>query len=142
MGISSDGIFCFGICINEDEVEKLFNNIFEGISSYEEDGDPDLDELIAKEANIKRTSDDYYSKVSEARQSYPVDLIYHCSYDYQMYILAVPGTYVNASRGYPEEIDIEKLTPSFENIQRFKQWFIDKKIEYTKPSWILASMYG
>ena len=35
------------------------------------------------------------------------DLIIHCSYDYPMYFLAIPGTEKTAYQGYPKPVDYD-----------------------------------
>jgi len=131
MGVSSDGILVFGIELGrEDELPEFL---------YTEDGDEiEFDEMVDAELGI---SDLSYGERAEARKAYPVDLVWHCSYDYPMYILAVPGTEVSASRGYPHEFTDGLPTVTQEQIDALKAWAAERDIE-GEPCWILTSMYG
>lgn len=131
MGVSSDGILVFGIELGlEDELPEFL---------YTEDGDEiDFDEMVDGELG---THDLPYSERVKARKAYPVDLVCHCSYDYPMYILAVPGTEISASRGYPHEFTNGLPTVTQEQIDAFKEWAAEHDIE-GEPCWVLTSMYG
>lgn len=138
MGISSNGVLAFGFDLGEDLSET-------GLKPDDE-GDWEFEDLIAKEAGIEpwseNAAEDRYDRKKTAIAACPVDLVQHCSFDYPMYILAVRGTYLTASRGYAEKIAPEFINVPPENIEKAKKWCDDHRIKWQEPSWILASLYG
>lgn len=73
----------------------------------------------------------------------PVEVVRHCSGDYPMYILAVPGTKVRASRGHPEVIDPKSFitTISVDAWQGAAEFCKKWDIEF-KPQWFLVSYWS
>ena len=131
MGISSDGILVFGIELGLEDEPPAF--------LYDESGtEYDFEDMIDAELGI---ADLPYGERSEARKAYPVDLVWHCSYDYPMYILAVPGTEVKAWRGHAHEFTNGIPEVPQEKIDALKAWAKERGIE-GEPCWILCSMYG
>ena len=124
MGISSDGILTFGICVDEGEVCRLPWRL--------DEEDEDIEAWIAAECGIAspghshyQPSDwtDYWAKQREVVGSYPIEEVCHCSDGYPMYILALRGTSVTASRGCPEVIDAETLAADrTESIQLLREF--------------------
>lgn len=136
MGISSDGILCFGFDLGVEDESPEFLGEFE-----------DLDEYLRDDANIPEWSKensgrDYFEKVKKVIDECPVDLRMHCSYDYPMYILTIRGTEIRASRGYPEKITPDMLSVQKEKIEAAKEWCENHGVEWQEPSWILCSIYG
>jgi len=86
----------------------------------------------------------------------PVEEVSHCSDDYPMYILAVPGTVTVARRGYTETIEClplvsaEKLLPFYALLQKhvaplIEDWLDENgEIDTTEwaAHWILSSFWG
>ena len=69
----------------------------------------------------------------------PFEWVTHCSYDYPMYILAVPGTHKHNSRGYPEKITSLGVEPDI--LEAYLEFL--KKLGITEqPEWWLASVCG
>jgi hypothetical protein len=139
MGISSDGILVYGI----DFGEEMPNPEWE-----EHDEEFDLDDLIAEEAGLpvwrenmtNQESTEYWAKKRELVAACPVEMVYYCSYDYSMHILAIRGTRLKASRGYAEEVPTFEVDA--EKKDAFKQWCESHGVEYSEPKWLLCSMYG
>lgn len=129
MGQSTDGILVFGVDIGEHcELPEAWQGYDQEEDDYVEF---DLDEYI----------DEHTGGIPA------VELIRHCHHEYMMYILAVPGTYMYANRGYPERVDVTTLEVDPQRIQALNAW-IEKNIpgeyraNYHDPSWLLCSMWS
>ncbi len=151
MSISSDGQLCYGLSFEEDtefpwgeqEVDEWWrdeNNYTPSMKVYDAEG---------QYIGGVRPSDDvmkaYYAeqKAWEAAHPLPVEVVLHCSYDYPMTILAVPGTSKSASRGYPEPIDQSALTVTDAQREALLAFCREYEIEIPgEPKWWLSSMYG
>ena len=120
MGISSDGTLCFGVSISDDEYG------YDDFEWYNDKYDGDIEEWWAD---------------THGDSPIPVQEVWHCSLDYPMFILAVPGKVFSASRGYPERIDLSKLTVSPEEIQALEKLCEEYDIE-GKMGWWLTSYLG
>ena len=88
--------------------------------------------------------DGYYEekRAWEKANPFPIDVVYHCSYDYPMFILAVKS--FSASRGYPVPInplsDLNVDSVDMERLDRFVDEYIGRPNE--PAGWWLASMWG
>lgn len=140
MGISSDGEIAFGIDLGEEGEVTLPWSDHEEIEDWwaEANGflithpEPNSDD----DAGWERWFD--ARAVFLAENPLPVQLVLHCSYECPMYVLAVPGTNVSASRGYPVEIKLTEPDP-----QPLLDFCKEHGIEVdTKPAWLLFSVYG
>lgn len=125
MGVSTDGILVYGI-----DLEEEFPLAWGEYDPDDDDYEFDIDEFI----------DERTGEVPA------VEVVWHCSYHYPMYILAIPGTRIRALRGYPESIDSSSLEIDPQKIQAFNAW-IEKYIPEDQrpdaaPSWLLCSMWG
>jgi hypothetical protein len=132
MGMSSDGILVFGIALDEDEQPKFMRDWMEDNDYF------DFEEFLWTHLGMQ---DAEYEDRRKAVDSSPVDLVVHCSYDYPMYVLAVRGTDINASRGYPYIFSSGFPAITGEQITAFKKWAEEQGIE-GEPSWILCSVLG
>jgi hypothetical protein len=155
MGTSTDGQLCFGISFEEDfefpwKTEEDNNDIdawwlivsgFKAsFSPYDSSGNY-KDSIIVGDPRINA----YHTEVREWNEEnpLPVELVYHCSYDYPMFILAVKGTMTSASRGYPCEINPDELKVSDEKIAELKGFCEKYNIETDdEPKWWLSSLWG
>jgi len=141
MGQSTDGIIAFGFDLGEDlsehgdldQIDEEFEGdedaFFEaalGIPAYGEPGRPS------------------YAEIEELKKALPVQIIRHCSGDYPMYFLALPGTKKEASRGTPEAFDVTELSVSTTAVTAFMKWCEDHGIEVPEegPRWHLFSYWG
>jgi len=116
MGVSTNGILCFGFDLGE-EIERpavFLNNI----------GTPDEDE-----------------KWGDDTKDFPVELITHCSGEYPMYIIALKNTHVWANRGYPQVIE-ELPIINIGTIVVARRWCEANDIEWQEPKWLLCSYWG
>lgn len=131
MGQSTDGILVFGIPL-EEGVELDFLEEHEG----------DFEYFVDAENGMNWETHDYKER-EEARSKYPVDLKTHCSCDYPMYILAVPGTAVTAWRGHPQKIE-RLLEPTQQQIDALTQFAEKHGLTDAfegEPGWYLCSMW-
>ena len=109
MSTSTDGILCYGVDLG--------------------DCDEDPPEWLAK--FIEDTDNCKDSK-------YPVKLVYHCSGEYPMYIIAAKGTLSESWRGSPKK-PVMIVAPESE---RLLISFLREHDIKDNPSWLLASMWS
>jgi len=151
VSISSDGQICYGLSFDEDtefpwgeqEVDEWWreeHNFVPSTKIYDAEG-----QYIGGERPSKEVMEAYYAeqRAWDAAHPVPVERVLHCSYDYPMVILAVPGTFKNASRGYPEAIDQFALTITDAQREALLSFCREYEIEIPgEPKWWLSSMYG
>lgn len=129
MGQSTDGILVFGIECGEDEYPEFmegfddFDGYLDSLSGMPQWGEPGHD----------------FSASRAFREAVPADMVTHCSLDYPMYILAVRGTEISASRGYVKEI--ETLDVDQARLAAFKTWCAERGIT-DEPKWLLCSLWA
>jgi hypothetical protein len=139
MGISSDGILVFGIDLGEETPGFLYK-----------DEDTEFDEFgefLLHEAGEPRWDHEdynvYKARLQRVQEEVGVELVMHCSYDYPMYILAVPGTYRSANRGYAVPIAKDDiLMNQLVGIDKLRAFCNKYGIDWVEPQWLLCSMYG
>lgn len=148
MGQSTDAEIAFGVDLGEGEdctfpwdagdIEdwwRKFNGFVNPIPEPEWDAErtPERDAQVT--AYFKASRDWYNAN------PLPVDLISHCSGDYPMYILAVPGTHTSASRGYPIKLDPNDFARNPNTIE-FREFCEKHNIEPNEePAWLLFSTW-
>lgn len=156
MGQSTNGQICYGIAF-----EEGFEFPWEG-----EDGEADIQdwwtyhvngfkhefELYDEAGNhlpgkIPPSAEDlekYYGpkRAFEKANPLPVKLVNYCSGDCSMYILAVPGSFKMARRGYPEEFNPADLVVTEEQKAALLKFCADHSIEMPEePKWYLSSLW-
>jgi hypothetical protein len=157
MSVSTDGKICFGSLFEEGfefpwdkykdnpgDIEDWwiyevlgYKNPFE---IYDENG-----EYINGERPDENRVDEYYKCRREflMGNQVPVELVNCCSCDCPIYIISIPGSKQRCSRGYPIEIDFEKMFVSDEQKKALIE-FIETYItttDYEEPKWYLASLW-
>ena len=158
MGMSTDGQICYGIIFEEGfefpwDVEEYDNNIenwWRHVNNFKPAKEIYTDEGEKIEGITKEEVDQYWEEILkwDKENPVPVEVVNYCSYDFPMYILAIQGTVTTNSRGYPQELDFNKLTLSIEpqNYKKFiefiRQWFPDLSEEERRPKWWLSSLIG
>lgn len=130
MGVSTNGILVFGIELGEELPEFL------------EDFDDTWWDFTDSISGVADDDSERWEKRRDFRDNFPVELVSHCSYEYPMYILAVNGTEITASRGSPEVIDPASLVVSPEKIEELRKFCEEYGIEWEEPKWYLCSMWG
>lgn len=133
MGVSTNGILVFGIQLPEEETPDFL-----------EDFDGDFDSFLNSLSGLPKWREEGhdFEKDRAFRESFPVDLLSHCSYDYPMFILAVRGTEKTAYRGDPKIIDPSSLVVSPDKIEELRKFCDEYDIEWEEPKWYLCSMWG
>lgn len=162
MGQSTDAIIAFGVDLGED------------LPFPEEDDDLDLGHYLAKRAGHinpysevpdainfgpyaefkvweeehpewKAKSKEWFRIGRELEEAAPIEIVYHCSYECSMFILAAKGTVKRASRGYPEEFDPGQLPANGNGIDVpvIRKFCEEQELPaFDDPKWLLFSMWG
>jgi len=154
MGTSTDAQLCFGVALPEDtdipwrcdkfgfDFEDWWRvttgyhppfELFDSRGAWLDGSAPPVDVVSA-----------YYAaqKAWDAAHPAPVLEVWHCSDRYKMFIVAVPGTLIEARRGYPQpiaalpEVDPAQVRAFTEFCQRY---FPEVQAE---PGWLLSSWWG
>lgn len=156
MGVSTDGIIGYGVILEEGTPSPFGDEWYEDAledwwrmeNGYKDIHEPYNDEGGYAEGWSK--GDERFTEYFDHRREWlksnplPVQPVNYCSGDYPMWMLAVPGTVVECSRGCPTRINPtgsngvikESLDPYLE--------FIDKYLDEYKSGtgWYLMSYYG
>lgn len=132
MGTSTDAIIAYGFDIGEEKPAFL-----EGVE------DSDLGNYLVKKAGLPE--DTPWQKRAELEKTCPVEIIEHCSGEYPMYFLALRGSKVKASRGFP--VNIEELeekmsgSSSKDKVELAELWCQENGLETKTFAWHLFSMW-
>lgn len=156
MTVSTDAILCFGIAFDnedtppfpwdtgefENDIEDWWREkvlgfrhskpIYTPEGGYVQGPPPSKEEIQA-----------YYDEIRAFDAEHPkppVRVVRHCHHENVMYILAVPSTFVEAERGYPQEITGLNVTQ--DEIVALGAFCADHGIEGEAPRWWLASYWG
>jgi hypothetical protein len=156
VGVSTDAIICYGIPVKED-VKLPWND---------DNGQGDIEDWwlytamkfchtfdpYDKEGNrLEGTTDDmisaYHAEADKFLEDHPcpVELIWHCSYDYPMFIIALPGSLVTSCRGDVTKIDPDMIAkaPFYQGTAALHDFIYTHKIPTDgKIGWHLVSMWG
>jgi hypothetical protein len=125
MGVSTDAILVYGVCIGDEYGEVDFPE------------DPEDED----------SGGSYPSESLEAElASEGLELVRHCHGDSPMWILAVKGTQVRAHRGYPVALPAwtkagSTLDETIRRVAAKNDWSYQKPTT-TGPAWILCSYWG
>jgi len=146
MGISSNGVMAFGIDLGEgddlpwrefDDIDEWWNSV----SGFNPSVNPYADDSSESSMDDINTYHDE-KKLFEEENPLPIELVWHCSYEYPMFILAVNDTEMSASRGYPVEFNPSDMVITEAQIQVLKDFCEKYEIEYSEPKWYLCSILG
>lgn len=163
MGISTDGIICYGYHVGEvDEIEifdpenekeyddGIYDWYIEKYLGYKEPF-PMFDEKGMWLNNIEPPEHtiteylDHRKKFKENNPPIPVELVNVCTSEYPSWIIAVPGTQQRCDRGYPQIITTETLAVDSIALEKFNEFInknINPEIDLGELSWWLGSYYG
>jgi hypothetical protein len=146
VGQSTNGILCYGFCLPYEDEPIPWLQI-EG----EDDEEMEFDEFLAKLEGLEKPTADYkedpkphkayWKAKDELAAKVGVTLVYHCSGDYSMYILAIRESEYTASRGYPKGLG-QGLPDTVEWRDRLKAFCERAGIRFAEPQWILCSMWS
>jgi hypothetical protein len=158
MGVSTNGQLCFGLvfekgfCFPWDvdvdgddsgDIEQWWrkvNGYKPPFELYTDDGNGYVGGVKPSEKKIN----EYYDTQNKWDREHPMPVmeVNYCSGDCPMYILAVPESFKNNRRGYPEKFDPKDLTVSQEGIDKLLKFCKDYDIEYEgEPGWYLTSLW-
>jgi hypothetical protein len=140
MGVSTDAILCFGIDLGEGMVECA------ELARINNDFGADTEEYLAHLAGVPGYGSLDFPGWEERNRriaELPITIITHCSGDYPMHVLAIPGTEIRASRGYSEKVYASHMQVSQEKINAFMDWCSAHGVDVVtnEPTWVLCSMW-
>ena len=150
MGVSTNGQIAFGYSFEEetefpwgDDVEAWWRKV-RGYTPEVELYDADGNYLNGIEPSKEATSAYYAAQRAwDKANPMPVEIELHCSYDYPMCIIAVPGTCYSNRRGFPQEIDPAALVVTAEQRASLDAFCNEFDIEIPgEAKWWLTSMLG
>jgi hypothetical protein len=154
MGQSTDAKLVFGIQLDEDtelpwrtelddDIDEWWTKVTGFVASflpYDENGSyaagvtPKDPRITAYHEELKAWLDAH---------PLPIELCDHCSGDFPMFVVSVPGAVLTAHRGYPVKVDALPAAPnSPERILEFIRQYIDPEFPNTEPAWWLRSMWS
>ena len=142
MGVSTDAILVYGYDLGaEDELDcEAVSWLGEDTESLSEAIDDRLLTVIGFTEQWSGT-DGYFERKRAARAKLGVELVYHCSDDDPMLILAAIGTEVRANRGYPKTVASLTVPEGADDRLAWAMRVLELKPEGS-PSWLLASNWG
>ena len=152
MGQSTDGQLCYGLCLDDDvelpwvdedgndELEQWWLNVNQfrpAHEIYDENGDY----LNGQEATDQQI-ETYWDERKQWLDAHPLpfELVNYCSGEWPMYILAVPGTLVTASRGCPEIVSAETIVAH--DISPIVELCAKYSAHESRIGWFLSSFWG
>ena len=141
MGISTDGIICFGILFEEGHTFPWQESLDDlGEEVYDDYADPE--EWYAKQKGWDKNVHQWsWQWVKE--NPLPFKLVNYCSGDCPMWILAVPETVNECSRGYPEALNPRAFTVEDYRINELLNFCAAYNITVPDiPKWYLCSYWG
>lgn len=156
MGVSTNGVICYGILFDEDSVFPWDDERYEGdignwwlygvlgfkhsFDIYGEDGNY-IDDKEPSDEDLSKYFDERYAALEENKL--PIELVNYCSANVPMYILAVPSTIKRALRGYPTWFNPDELTVSDEEKLSLLSFCKTHGIVTLEaPMWWLSSYWG
>jgi hypothetical protein len=157
VGISSDGILVYGYDLG-DEPENGYQDTPEWLKKAEEESEfenfaESAEIYLLAQSGFTDTdweSEGYWERKRAAEEQMGVEILYHCAYEYPMFIITVKDkrAQFRAYRGQPISLGIDQLNiPSFvkEEWDAKLKWASDLlgfKTTNERPTWILTSILG
>lgn len=157
MTVSTNGQICYGVVIPEEDVLPWDLDGFDGDIGHwwlhSVLGFQHSFEMFTPQGNWiggekwpQDKIDEYYGEqrdFAEQSPKLPVELVNFCSYDYPIYVLAIPETCKSARRGYPERFVPTKLVFTDEQKEDLLEFCKTYEIEFEDgPAWYLSSFWG
>ena len=153
MSTSTYGQLCYGIDVGEDfpidlskfdyDVEEWW--LFE--SGYRWEGKEVFTEAGAYAPGVKRSDpviSEYFDSCRKWQEEHPIPikLVNTCNPDCELFIVAVPGTFHSASRGYPKRLDLHNvLLIDPEKLEAWKNFCAKYDIK-GESGWYLSTFWG
>jgi len=174
MGVSTDAELVFGIDFGETNPLIPVDEDGDPIELDDDDDAGSLDTFLANKAGLESPyhklptevnhgpssmyeewkqenpwfepeADAYFAAKRKLEEAAPVELHWHCSYDYPMYILGLKGTHLSASRGTPEKVNFERLSKvvTDEKLAEARKFCEEVGLPpFYGADWLLFSMWG
>ena len=156
MGVSTDAQLSYGIDFGEepefpwmddkyeDDIEEWWMDVNNFICSVESPYDNDSATGYKDGYDGQSPEVSMYHKARlewKDKNPVPIDVVYYCSHDYPMYLLAVKGYDSHVARGYCEEVDTNPVPTAYAD--RFMAFLKEHGIETDeRPRWLMTSMWG
>jgi len=151
MGIDVDAILCYGFSFEEgfefpwdreDSIEEWWRKVNKYVNPhwcpFDKHGEY-MPGVNSKDPRVDRYFGHAHLWMKE--HPLPVELVWHCSGDQPMHILAVSGTIRRAYWGQPERVD--NLTVELHSIQSLIDFCHKYEIKTTtEPAWWLCSKFS
>ena len=156
MGVSTDGQICYGIAFEEgfefpwtnEEDDGDYEDWWKGVNSYTNSMFNPFDDVGEYKEGIEKDDpriDEYFRHSREwlEQNPFPVEVVYHCSDECAMYILAVPETLIRCYRGDVVIFNPDSLKVSEEKREALLGFCRKYKIDADdSPKWLLTSWWG
>lgn len=155
MGVSTDGEISYGIAFEEDfefpwdgDHEGDLDDWWLAVNGYKPPFELYDDE--GEYINGVRPPQEQFDDCYEAERIFlkdhplPVELVNVCSREYPMYIVALKGTVLTASRGFPKTFDPASLVVTDEQRNTLMEFCRTHSINAVgvEPGWYLSSYWG
>ena len=151
MSMSTDGQICYGIIFDEGSEFPWNKNDWDGdienwwleeICGYEKPFEAynGRGELIVSKEKLEAYF--YIERRFKEKHSLPVKLVNYCSAEYPMYILAVPSSVYENSRGYPLEFKPGGLITTDTEVLLLLDFCEEHCKAKESPQWYLTSYWG
>lgn len=165
MGVSTNGILCYGFRIKDEYGNEEDISIEEWLHREhhdDEESEIDLmgfDGFLAKLTGLNEPYNsfnqerfdadpdyakgwrDYWAKKDKLEEEVGVTLVYHCSNEYTMYILAATASVQTANRGYPVELG-QSIAAQEGWRQKIRAFCERINVPFEEPQFILCSYWG
>lgn len=165
MGVSTNGILCYGVRFDEghefpwdgDEHNGDLESWWRAVNGYKEpfplygpDGNylPGIPLKPPRYPGNKEATDEVMNRYFKPQEEWdkahplPVELVNYCSGDYAAYIVAVPSSVVTAHRGCPKQLNPHQLSVSVLEESALKAFCDKHGLQGEGPAWWLCSYWG
>jgi len=152
MSISSDGHISYGYLMEDDtelpwgdDLDNWWRKLNGYVPPFEIYSDSHPSGYVGGKKPPQNKIDEYFDHRNAWDKDHPlpVEEVNSQSYDYPLWILAVPGTYKSVSRGYPESFEPSELKVDAAKLSALDAFIAAHNIKPVKgPAWFLGSLYG
>lgn len=174
MGVSTDGELAFGIDFGEDNPLLERDEDGDLIEGDEDEDSSDLADFLARKTGLvspylklphevnhgpydayddwkkenpwfEAEANEYFEAKRKLADACPLEIHLHCSYDYPMFILAIKGTHLSASRGSPQKVNFARLNSlvTEDKLAEARKFCEEYGLpEFYGADWLLFSMWG
>lgn len=145
MGTSTDAILAYGFNLGGLDKGISFKGFDDG--DMPEWAEGDFDEAVHKrllasvgfDEKWSKENEGFFARKREAERLLRVELVYHCSSEYPMYILSAKA--FSANRGYPVTVDFNIPADADKHLQEAAE-VLELDLGNRTPRWLLASYWS